>query len=66
MVGAAAVGPGADSWAGELTLAIRGEVALDVLSDLVHAFPTFAEVLERPYAEAAKLTTSPATGSCDA
>ena len=66
LVGAAAVGPGADCWAGELTLAIRAEVPLDVLSDLVHAFPTFAEVLEPPYAEAATATTSQPTGSSDA
>jgi dihydrolipoamide dehydrogenase len=66
LIGAAAVGPGADCWAGELTLAIRAEVPLDVLQDLVHAFPTFAEVLEPAYAEAATATTSPATGTSDA
>jgi len=53
LVGAAAVGPAADTWAAELTLAIRAEVPLDVLADVVHAFPTFAEVLEPPYAEVA-------------
>ena len=66
LVGAAAVGPGADSWAGELTLAIRAEVPLEVLADVVHAFPTFAEVLEPPYAELARATTSSATGTSDA
>ena len=66
LIGAAAVGPGADGWAGELTLAIRAEVPLDVLADLVHAFPTFAEVLEPPYAEVARVTHSPATGASDA
>jgi pyruvate/2-oxoglutarate dehydrogenase complex dihydrolipoamide dehydrogenase (E3) component len=51
LVGAAAVGPGADAWAAELTLAIRAEVGLDVLADVVHAFPTYGEVLETPYAQ---------------
>jgi dihydrolipoamide dehydrogenase len=55
LVGAAAVGPAADEWAGELTLAIRAEVPVDVLADVVHAFPTFAEVLGPPYAELARL-----------
>jgi dihydrolipoamide dehydrogenase len=66
LVGAAAVGPGADGWAGELTVAIRGEVSLDVLADVVHAFPTFAEALEPPYAEAAKAATHPSNGTADA
>jgi dihydrolipoamide dehydrogenase len=55
LVGAAAVGPAADEWAGELTLAIRAEVPVDVLADVVHAFPTSAEVLGPPYAELARL-----------
>ena len=66
LVGAAAVGPGADSWAAELTLAIRAEVPLDVLADVVHAFPTYAEVLEPPYAELARADPSSATGTSDA
>ena len=51
LVGAAAVGPGADAWAAELTLAIRATVKLDVLADVVHAFPTYAELLETGYAQ---------------
>ena len=66
LVGAAAVGPGADGWAGELTVAIRAEVPLRVLADVVHAFPTFAEALEPPYAEAAKAATHPSNGTADA
>jgi dihydrolipoamide dehydrogenase len=54
VIGAAAVGPAADSWGAELTLAIRAEVPVDVLADLVHAFPTFAEALEPPYADLAR------------
>jgi dihydrolipoamide dehydrogenase len=49
LVGAAAVGPRADDWAGELALAVRAEVDLDLLADLVHAFPTFGETLEPAY-----------------
>jgi pyruvate/2-oxoglutarate dehydrogenase complex dihydrolipoamide dehydrogenase (E3) component len=54
LVGAAAVGPRADEWAAELAVAIRAEVDLDVLRDVVHAFPTYGEVLEPAYAELAE------------
>ena len=54
LVGAACVGPEADHWGGELTLAIRAEVGLDVLRDVVHAFPTFGEALEPAYDELCK------------
>lgn len=50
IVGAAVIGPAADDWAAELGLAIRAEIDLDVLADLVHAFPTFGEALEPAYA----------------
>jgi len=53
LIGAAVVGPAADAWAAELTLAIRASVGVDVLAEVVHAFPTFAEALEPPYAELA-------------
>jgi dihydrolipoamide dehydrogenase len=46
LVGAAAIGTGADEWMAEITLAIRAEVPLTVLADVVHAFPTVGEVLE--------------------
>ncbi len=46
LVGAAAIGTGVDAWMGEITLAIRAEVPLPLLADLVHAFPTLAEVLQ--------------------
>ena len=49
LVGAATVGPAADEWGAELTLAVRAGVGVDVLADVVHAFPTFGEVLEPPY-----------------
>jgi dihydrolipoamide dehydrogenase len=53
LVGAAVVGPGADSWAGELTLAIRARIGIDMLVDVVHAFPTFGESLEPTYRQIA-------------
>jgi pyruvate/2-oxoglutarate dehydrogenase complex dihydrolipoamide dehydrogenase (E3) component len=46
LVGAAAVGPGAEEWMGEITLAIRAGIPLAVLADVVHAFPTYGEVVE--------------------
>ena len=54
LVGAAVVGPAADHWAGELTLAIRAEIPVEVLADVVHAFPTFAEALAPAYADLAR------------
>jgi pyruvate/2-oxoglutarate dehydrogenase complex dihydrolipoamide dehydrogenase (E3) component len=41
LVGAAAVGPCAEEWMGEMTLAIRAGLPLNVLADVVHAFPTY-------------------------
>ena len=48
LVGAAGVGAGADSWLAEVTLAIRAEVPLALYADVVHAFPTYGEVVEPP------------------
>jgi pyruvate/2-oxoglutarate dehydrogenase complex dihydrolipoamide dehydrogenase (E3) component len=48
LVGAAALGPGADNWISEATVAIRASVPLDVLADVVHAFPTYSEAFEVP------------------
>ena len=47
LVGAAAIGTDVDEWMGEVALAIRAEVPLAVLADLVHAFPTWARSSSR-------------------
>lgn len=53
LVGAAAVGPYAEEWMGEIALAIRAAVPLDVLADAVRAFPAYGEALESPLRELA-------------
>lgn len=51
LVGAAAVGTGADDWISEASVAIRGQVPLRVLADVVHPFPTNAQAYEVPLRE---------------
>lgn len=53
LAGAAAVGPYAEEWMGEIALAIRAAVPLSVLADAVHAFPTYGEALEQSLRELA-------------
>jgi pyruvate/2-oxoglutarate dehydrogenase complex dihydrolipoamide dehydrogenase (E3) component len=51
LVGAAAVGQWAEEWMGELALAIRAGIPLTMLADVVHAFPTYGEAIERSLRE---------------
>jgi dihydrolipoamide dehydrogenase len=57
LIGAAAVGAYADSWTGELTLAVRAQVPVNVLADVVHAFPTVGEAIEPAARDLAELLT---------
>lgn len=53
LLGAAAIGERADEWITEAVLAVRAQVPLRVLADVVHAFPTFAQAYEVPLRELA-------------
>ncbi len=46
LVGAVAVGPEAGEWLGQLTLAIRAEVPIEVLRDTIQPYPTFSEAVQ--------------------
>jgi pyruvate/2-oxoglutarate dehydrogenase complex dihydrolipoamide dehydrogenase (E3) component len=45
LVGAVALGPEAGEWCQQLTLAIRAEVPVEVLVDVIPPFPTFSEAI---------------------
>jgi pyruvate/2-oxoglutarate dehydrogenase complex dihydrolipoamide dehydrogenase (E3) component len=53
LIGAAAVGSGADEWISEASVAIRASIPLTTLTDVVHPFPTFAQAYEVPLRELA-------------
>jgi pyruvate/2-oxoglutarate dehydrogenase complex dihydrolipoamide dehydrogenase (E3) component len=44
LTGAYALGPEAGEWLQQATLAIRGHVPLDILTDTIQPFPTFSEI----------------------
>lgn len=46
LIGASAIGPDADSWAGELALAVRAGIDIRLLADHVHAFPAWSEAIQ--------------------
>jgi pyruvate/2-oxoglutarate dehydrogenase complex dihydrolipoamide dehydrogenase (E3) component len=45
LTGAVAVGPEAGEWVQQLTLAIRAEVPIEVLLDVIQPYPTFSEAI---------------------
>jgi pyruvate/2-oxoglutarate dehydrogenase complex dihydrolipoamide dehydrogenase (E3) component len=45
IVGAVAVGPEAGEWLGQLTLAVKTRVPVDVLRDTIQPYPTFSEAI---------------------
>ena len=45
LVGAVAVGPEAGEWLGQLTLAVRAQIPIDVLLDTIQPYPTFSEAI---------------------
>jgi pyruvate/2-oxoglutarate dehydrogenase complex dihydrolipoamide dehydrogenase (E3) component len=46
LVGAVAAGPEAGEWLGQLTLAIRAEVPVEVVLDTIQPYPTFSEAIQ--------------------
>jgi dihydrolipoamide dehydrogenase len=53
LVGASAIGPHADDWMTEMVLAIHAKIPISILAEVVHGFPTFGQVLEKPLRELA-------------
>ena len=45
VLGAVAVGPESGEWIGQLTLAVRARVPIDVLLDTIQPYPTFSEAI---------------------
>ena len=45
LVGAVAVGPEAGEWLGQLTVAVKAEIPIDVLRETIQPYPTFSEAI---------------------
>ncbi len=58
LVGAVAVGPEAGEWLGQLTLAVRAEIPVDVLLDTIQPYPTFSEAIFGALVELAPMLPS--------
>jgi dihydrolipoamide dehydrogenase len=54
LIGAAAIGPEADSWAAELALAVRARLTVHTLAQALHAFPSWTEAIHPPARELAE------------
>jgi pyruvate/2-oxoglutarate dehydrogenase complex dihydrolipoamide dehydrogenase (E3) component len=48
LLGAAAIGPEADSWAAELALAVRARLTVHTLAQHLHSFPSWTEAIHIP------------------
>jgi pyruvate/2-oxoglutarate dehydrogenase complex dihydrolipoamide dehydrogenase (E3) component len=46
LVGAVAVGPEAGEWLGQLTLAVRAQVPVEILRETIQPYPTFSEAVQ--------------------
>jgi pyruvate/2-oxoglutarate dehydrogenase complex dihydrolipoamide dehydrogenase (E3) component len=46
LVGAVAVGPEAGEWLGQLTLAVRAQVPVELLRETIQPYPTFSEAVQ--------------------
>ncbi len=59
LLGAAAVGPGADSWAGELALAVTAGLHVQLLAEHTRAFPSWSEAITPPALDLAARVGTP-------
>jgi dihydrolipoamide dehydrogenase len=53
LIGASLIGPHVDEIIGQLTLAVRARVPVEVLADTVQSFPTFTEGLQQAFSDMA-------------
>ena len=65
LVGFAAIGPEADSWAAELALAVRARMSVRTLADHAHAFPSWLEGVHPPARELAERVRARPAGNLE-